>query len=118
MSPALEAVGFQYMNGAASVRGGLYSEFDFGDKYTPGRASTYQVQRATFDKVLADEASKQGVDIRYEVRVGAVTVGPEPRVHAIEAGGREYDVAARFILDASGFGRTLPKLRDLEAPSN
>jgi hypothetical protein len=118
MMPAVEAAGFQYKNGAAFVRGDQYGEFDFGDKYTPGRDSTYQVQRAAFDKVLADEAAKQGVDVRYEVRVGAVTVGAEPRVHAIEASGREYDVAARFILDGSGFGRTLPKLLNLETPSS
>ena len=75
MMPAVEAAGFQYKNGAAFVRGEQYGEFDFGDKFTPGRDSTYQVQRATFDKVLADEAAKQGVEIRYEVRVGAVTAG-------------------------------------------
>jgi flavin-dependent dehydrogenase len=118
MMPAVEAAGFQYKNGAAFVRGEQYGEFDFAEKYTPGRDSTYQVQRAAFDKVLADEASKQGVDIRYEVRVGAVTVGAEPRVRAVEANGREYDIAARFILDASGFGRTLPRLLELETPSN
>ncbi len=118
MMPAVEAAGFQFKNGAAFVRGDEYGEFDFSDKSTPGRDSTYQVQRAAFDKLLADEASKQGVDIRYEVRVGAVTPGAEPRVRAIEAGGREYDVAARFILDASGFGRTLPKLLQLETPSS
>jgi flavin-dependent dehydrogenase len=118
MMPAVEAAGFQFKNGAAFVRGEQYGAFDFGDKYTPGRGSTYQVQRAAFDKLLADEAAKQGVDIRYEVRVGAVTVGAEPRVRAIEASGSEYDVAARFILDASGFGRTLPKLLQLETPSN
>ncbi|MGH8189258.1 MAG: NAD(P)/FAD-dependent oxidoreductase, partial [Steroidobacteraceae bacterium] len=117
MMPAIEAAGFQYKNGAAFVRGDEYGEFDFGDKYTPGRDSTYQVQRATFDKLLADEASKQGVEIRYEVRVGAVTVGADPCVRAVAAT-REYDVAARFILDASGFGRTLPRLLDLETPSS
>jgi flavin-dependent dehydrogenase len=41
-----------------------------------------------------------------------------PRVHARDAAGREYDVAARFILDASGFGRTLPRLLNLETPSD
>jgi flavin-dependent dehydrogenase len=118
MMSAVDAAGFQYKNGAAFIRGEEYGDFDFSDKYTRGRDSTYQVQRATFDKLLADEASKQGVEIRYEVRVAAVTVGAEPRVHAIEASGREYDVAARFILDASGFGRILPRLLDLETPSS
>jgi flavin-dependent dehydrogenase len=119
MIPAVEAAGFQYKNGAAFIRGAQYSEFDFGDKFTPGRNSTYQVQRATFDKVLADEASRQGVEIRYEVRVTAVNNGSAaPRVSARETDGREYDVEGKFILDASGFGRTLPKLLNLEVPSS
>jgi hypothetical protein len=92
--------------------------FDFGDKFTPGRNSTFQVQRAVFDKVLADEAEKQGVEIRYETRVTAVDVnGARPRVRAVDASGKEYDVEGQFILDASGFGRVLPKLLELETPS-
>ena len=119
MIEAVDAAGFQYKNGAAFIRGDEYSEFDFGDKFTPGRSSTYQVQRASFDKLLADEAGKQGVEIRYEVRVTAVdNSGVLPRVSVRDAAGREYDVQGRFILDASGFGRTLPKLLGLEMPSS
>src|SRR3989337_3744317 len=72
MLPAVEQAGFQYKNGAAFIRGDSYGEFDFGEKFTPGRNSTYQVQRAAFDKILADEAQKQGAEIRYETRVVAV----------------------------------------------
>ena len=118
MIDAVEAAGFQYKNGAAFIRGEDYGEFDFADKFTAGsRESTFQVQRAAFDKLLADEAAKQGVEIRYEVKVAAVkTEAARPRVLA-QDGGREYEVEARFVLDASGFGRTLPKLLQLETPS-
>lgn len=117
MMEAVEAAGFQYKNGAAFIRGGDYGEFDFAEKFTAGRDSTFQVQRAAFDKLLADEAEKQGVEIRYQVRVAAVDIqGARPRVRAQDAG-REYDVEARFVLDASGFGRMLPKLLQLETPS-
>ena len=119
MIEAVDAAGFQFKNGAAFIRGDEYGDFDFSNKFTPGRDSTYQVQRATFDKLLADEAQKQGVEIRYEVRVTAVDVsGERPRVQARDATGREYEVSGRFMLDASGFGRTLPKLLDLETPSD
>ena len=64
MLAAVEAAGFQYKNGAAFARGERYADFDFAERYTPGRASTYQVERATFDKLLADEAERQGVSIR------------------------------------------------------
>jgi flavin-dependent dehydrogenase len=118
MLPAVEQAGFQYKNGAAFIRGDSYGEFDFGDKFTPGRNSTFQVQRAPFDKLLADEAEKQGVEVRYETRVIAVdNSGAAPRVRARGADGAEYEVQSRFLLDASGFGRVLPKLLDLEIPS-
>lgn len=118
MMPAVERAGFQFKNGAAFVRGDEYGDFDFGDKFTPGRNTTFQVQRAVFDKVLADDAERQGVEIRYETRVTAVDIsGARPRVRAVDVSGREYEVEGQFILDASGFGRVLPKLLDLETPS-
>lgn len=119
MLPAVERAGFQFKNGAAFWRGDEYGYFDFGDKFTKGRDTTFQVQRANFDKVLADEAEKQGVEIRYETRVTAVdNSGAKPRVRAVDAKGTEYEVEGKFLLDASGFGRVLPKLLDLETPSN
>lgn len=118
MLPAVERAGFQFKNGAAFVRGDEYGAFDFGQKFTAGRNSTFQVQRAVFDKVLADEAERQGVEIRYETSVIAVdNGGARPRVRAVEVSGREYEVEGRFVLDASGFGRVLPRLLDLETPS-
>lgn len=119
MLPAVEAAGFQFKNGAAFIRGEEYGAIDFSEKFSLGRDTTYQVQRAAFDKVLADEAGKQGVEIRYEVRVLSAALNDgAPRVVARDAAGKEYTVQAKFILDASGFGRTLPKLLDLETPSN
>ena len=37
MLEAVEAAGFQYKNGAAFIRADQYGDFDFGDKFTPGR---------------------------------------------------------------------------------
>ena len=111
--------GFQHKNGAAFAWGDRYADFDFRDKFTPGWATTYQVQRATFDKVLADAAARQGAEIRYRHTVTAVDVaGERPRVSVRDPDGGTYDVEARFLLDASGFGRVLPRLLDLELPSD
>jgi flavin-dependent dehydrogenase len=119
MLPAVERAGFQFKNGAAFWRADEYGYFDFADKFTLGRDSTFQVERARFDKVLADEAASQGVEIRYETRVTAVdNSGDKPRVRAVDAKGTEYEVEGKFLLDASGFGRVLPKLLQLETPSN
>ena len=118
MLEAIESVGFQFKNGAAFVRGDEYGDFDFGQKFGDGRDSTFQVTRATFDKVLADEAEKLGVEIRYETRVIAADIdGARPRVRAVDPQGNEYEAEGRFLLDASGFARVLPKLLDLEIPT-
>jgi flavin-dependent dehydrogenase len=118
MLEAVDSAGFQFKNGAAFIRGEAYGDFDFSLKFGQGRDSTYQVQRARFDQILADQAAKQGVEVRYEVKVVDVETGEQRSfVAARDASGREYRVEARFILDASGFGRVLPRLLDLETPS-
>ena len=111
--------GFQFKNGAAFAWGDRYTDFDFRDKFSEGWGTTYQVQRVTFDKVLADAAARQGAEIRYRHEVTAIDLaGDRPRVTARDADGAVVEVEARFVLDASGFGRTLPRLLDLETPSN
>ena len=111
--------GFQYKNGAAFAKGELRTDFDFRDKFSPGWGTTYQVQRANFDKVLADAAEKAGAEIRYQHTVVAVDVtGEQPRVTVRSPEGEEYVVQARFLLDASGFARILPRMLDLERPSD
>ncbi|MFL6700321.1 MAG: NAD(P)/FAD-dependent oxidoreductase, partial [Vitreoscilla sp.] len=110
--------GFQFKNGAAFAWGDCYTDFDFRDKFSPGWGTTYQVQRGTFDKVLADAAARMGADIRYRHEVTGIDLdGDKPRVSARDAQGKVVEVEARFVLDASGFGRTLPKLLKLETPS-
>ncbi|EIK96909.1 oxidoreductase [Pseudomonas sp. M47T1] len=119
MLEAVQAAGFQRKNGAAFAWGEEYSAFDFGDTFTQGKPSTYQVQRADFDKLLADQAEQQGVEIRYEEEIVSVDFsGAHRRLQVRRLDGSEYSVAARFVLDASGYGRVLPRLLDLEAPSN
>ncbi len=123
MLAAVEAAGFQNKNGAAFARNGEYADYDFGDRFTPGlgRPTTFQVERATFDKILADEAEKQGVEIRYEVEITAVSEPDAAGRRTLTArdlkSGEVRTIEADFVLDASGFGRTLPKLLKLEEPS-
>ncbi|MBA1202378.1 NAD(P)/FAD-dependent oxidoreductase [Pseudomonas capeferrum] len=119
MLEALEAAGFQHKNGAAFAWGEEYSDFDFGQTFTQGKPGTFQVQRARFDQLLADQAEAQGVEIRYEHEIiSADMSGERPLLRARRLDGSEYLVEAAFVLDASGYGRVLPRLLDLEAPSN
>jgi len=118
MLQAVVEAGFQYKNGAAFVRGDRYTDFDFRDKFSPGWGTTYQVQRARFDDVLIREAEKQGAEVRYRHQVTAVDVsGERPVVSATDEAGNPYQITCRFLLDASGFARVLPRLLDLESPS-
>ncbi|TDJ28121.1 MAG: NAD(P)/FAD-dependent oxidoreductase [Gammaproteobacteria bacterium] len=118
MLSAVEAAGFQYKNGAAFARGEETAHFDFNEKLTNGWGSTYQVERGRFDKTLADEAVRQGVTIRY----GHSLTGFDSRENIVflkvqDECGQCYRISAKFVLDASGFGRVLAGLLDLEKPS-
>ncbi|MFP6861708.1 NAD(P)/FAD-dependent oxidoreductase [Pseudomonas sp.] len=120
MLDAVRAAGFQAKHGAAFGWGERYTEFDFRDTFTKGQGSTYQVQRADFDKLLADQAELQGVEIRYEEEIFAVDFsGNCPRLSVRRlADGHEYQVECAFVLDGSGYGRVLPRLLDLDTPSS
>ncbi|WP_309677086.1 NAD(P)/FAD-dependent oxidoreductase [Pseudomonas sp.] len=119
MLEAVNAAGFQMKNGAAFAWGEQYSAFDFGETFSNGKPTTFQVQRADFDKLLADQAALQGVDVRYGEAIVSVDFSlPKPQLDVLREDGSQYRVEADFVLDASGYGRVLPRLLDLEAPSD
>jgi flavin-dependent dehydrogenase len=118
LEPVL-AAGFQFKNGAAFVRGKNYGEYNFVNKSAPGHGWTFEVPRAEFDKVLIDEAERLGAEVRYEVEItGADVAGGRPKVTSRARDGTVEVHHPTFVLDASGFGRTLPRLLDLEEPSS
>lgn len=119
MGDAVFRCGFQFKNGAAFACDEMYSEFNFVDKVTEGCPFTFQVPRAQFDQVLINEAVRFGAKVRYEVEITACDVsGEQPIVTAKDAQGNVEVHKPRFVLDGSGFGRTLPRLLDLEKPSS
>jgi flavin-dependent dehydrogenase len=122
MLQAVVEAGFQFKNGAAFMRDGCYTDFDFRDKHSEGWGTTYQVQRANFDHILAKEAERFGAEVRYRHEVLNIELGQGAnggaRVTVKHPDGQQYVVDAGFILDASGFGRILPRLLKLETPSN
>ena len=119
MIEAVMAKGFQFKNGAAFAMEGKYSEFNFAEKTSSGYPFTFQVQRADFDQVLASEAVRMGADVQYQVEITAADFsGERPLVTAKHSDGEVKQYRPRFVLDASGFGRTLPRLLDLDRPSD
>ena len=119
MLDAVENAGFQHKNGAAFVRNGATVAFDFRKKFSPGPGTTFQVQRAAFDQLLAQEAMHQGVTIHFGQRIEQLDYDDEdnPRLHIRDNNGATRELSSRYVLDASGFGRVLPRLLDLETPS-
>jgi len=118
MLAAVESAGFQGKDGAAFARGEEYGDFGFGESTMAARTFAYQVERAKFDAVLADESARQGVEIRFETEIVAVECGAKgAHLTARAADGAMTDIEAGFVLDASGFGRTLPRLLKLERAS-
>ena len=118
MMDAVVNAGFQFKNGAAFVYRDQHTEFNFEDKFSGGMGTTFQVQRGRFDEILANEAARMGVDIRWQMEVTAVDFsGDKPKLEVRDESGNVTHYEADFVLDASGFGRILPRLLGLESPS-
>ena len=115
----VESRGFQFKNGAAFLCGQKRSHYNFTEKFTDGPGTTWQVRRADFDHLLAQQAQQYGADIRFGHEVIAVDVeSDQPTLTVLDEAQQQYQIQAKFLLDASGFGRILPKFLDLESPSN
>ena len=117
--PILEQQGFEIKKGARFISGKSICEFDFSDKFSDGYNWTWQLPRADFDNVIAQELIKKGVDITFEHEVIDVKFSKDGSSETIikDKDGEIYKAHAKFIIDSSGYGRVLPRLLDLDKPS-
>lgn len=116
---AVEKAGFQKKFGAKFVRNGEVCDFDFSTQFSKGWNWTWQVPRAQFDQILAEGVAKQGVDVEYETTVtNIVFEGTNSLTTVQEKNGTTKNIEARFIVDASGYGRVIPRMFNLDKPSN
>jgi flavin-dependent dehydrogenase len=109
---AVEQAGFQFKNGAVFERGPQYQSIDFRKNFEEGGwGTTFQVQRARFDKILADQANKAGVDIRFGHKVTHADLQDGNCTLTFENDqGQTAQLRSGFVLDASGYGRVLPRM--------
>jgi len=115
---AIKAKGFQEKFGAKFVKGDAVCDFTFKEQHTPGWNWTWQVTRADFDKTLADTVEAMGVPVSYETTVTAIRFNGSDSVTTVEdIHGNKSEIAARFIVDGSGYGRVIPRLFNLEKNS-
>jgi flavin-dependent dehydrogenase len=116
---ALKAKGFQEKNGAKFVKQGKICDYSFADQFTQGWKWTWQVPRAEFDKTLADECERMGIPVHYETTVTNIVFNGSDSVTTVEdIEGNKTQIEAKFIIDGSGYGRVIPKLFNLDRPSN
>lgn len=116
---AIKKVGFQEKRGALFVHDKEVCEFDFSEKFTEGWDWTWQVKRADFDNALAKEIIQQGVSVIFESTVTEVAFsGTKSITTIVSKEGTSLEVMANFVVDASGYGRVLPRMLDLEQASS
>lgn len=108
----LKAKNFQVKKGARFLKEDKSCHFDFKEKYTNGWDWTWQVPRDEFDKTLTDELQKKGVSISFETEVIDIKfeTNGSSTTKAISANGVEKNIHAKYVIDASGPGRVIPKL--------
>ena len=116
---AVKAKGFQEKSGAKFVKNGKICDYLFSDQYTDGWKWAWQVPRAEFDKTLADTVEQMGVPISYETTVTGIEFNGSDSITTVEdINGNKNLIEARYIVDGSGYGRVIPRLFNLDKPSN
>lgn len=116
--PALNTYNFQPKPGARFIRGNEICIFDFSDKFSTGWDWTWQIPRADFDKAITDEMQRKGIDIQFETEVTHVQFeGTDSITTLQDIDGKESQIRAKFLIDASGYGRVLPRMLHLDAAS-
>lgn len=117
---AIAAKNFQQKTGAKFRRGDEVADYRFADQFTAGWQWTWQVPRAEFDQALALETMRKGVHIDFETTVTDIRFneGSPSIVHVEHKDKSKEEIAAQFIIDASGYGRVIPKLLNFENRSS
>jgi flavin-dependent dehydrogenase len=116
---AVKEKGFQEKFGAKFVKNGKVCDYFFADQFTPGWSWTWQVPRGSFDKTLADTCIKMGIPVDYETTVTGIEFNGSDSVTTVaDINGNKTQIEARFIVDGSGYGRVIPRLFNMDKPSN
>ncbi len=114
---AIRKQGYQKKYGARFLKKNEVAEFDFSKKYGEGWDWTWQVPRADFDKALSDEIQSRGVDIEFNTEVLSAAYKTDHwEIEVKNVKGQAQSISARFIIDASGNGRVMARLMNLNAP--
>lgn len=115
---AVKKVGFQEKFGAKFVRGNEICDFNFSEQFSKGWTWTWQVPRAQFDQVLSSTVASMGVEVEEQTSVIDIEFnGTQSITTVVDKDGRKKQIEAKFIVDASGYGRVIPRMFNLDKPS-
>lgn len=113
----VENENFQKKTGASFFLENKACDFLFNNQFTKSYDYTYQVKRAVFDNALATEVANQGAEIEFNAEVTHIETSKQlQKVKYKNSKGEELEISSKFILDASGYGRVIPKMFNLEMP--
>ena len=117
---AVKAKNFQEKFGAKFMQGENVADFNFSEQFSNGWTWTWQVPRAEFDSTLIEAVRERGVPVDFETAVTGIEFleGERSLTTVQRASGEIFQIKARFIIDASGYGRVIPRLFNLDTPSN
>ncbi|NOZ91634.1 MAG: NAD(P)/FAD-dependent oxidoreductase [Epsilonproteobacteria bacterium] len=90
--------------------------YNFRENLGEPHNTTFQVKREEFDHELLKGAEEFGANVTHGVEVTGYNQD-ENIVTAKNRDGESVEYKAKFVLDASGYGRVLSRLLDLETPS-
>lgn len=118
MLKCVEDAKFQFKGGVAFQNyAGDFTALNFSNNLGQKWGSAFQVKREVFDKLLIEDAAKKGCDVEYEVEV--IAYDEDANIITVKnLDGSQEQYKAKKVLDASGYGRVLPRLLDLSANSS
>ncbi len=110
--PAFERLGlretmdrtFLHKHGAevATSCGSREVHFYFKSGFRLAHTRSYQVERATFDKLLLDHARTSGAEVHESTSVERVAFDAESATLQIQGPSAAAEIRARYVIDASG----------------
>ena len=113
---------FQLKDGAEFLCGNKKQKIEFKEKSSSGPNTTFQVKRDIFDKLATDEIQKMGVRVLFDHEVLDVEIKEDAYPVKVKikelSNNNEYNLESKFIVDASGFAKVLPKKLGLETKYN
>ena len=118
MLQTIEDAKFQFKGGVAfrTVEDDFIA-LDFSKNLGQKWGHAFQVQREVFDELLIKDAKKKGCDVEFELEV--IAYDELANIITVkDLAGNQEQYKAKKVLDASGYGKVLPRLLNLEAPSS